>query len=55
MGESPIPDCPDPRNGDYCIRKDKYGILPGQFTTGGKPAHPTSPPLFPPYKVKTDS
>jgi len=36
IGETPMPDCPNERNGDYCSKIDKYAVLPGIFTMAGK-------------------
>lgn len=50
MGETVIPDCPDTSNGDYCIKLDKYAMVPGGFGGGAKDLHPTSPSGLPFWK-----
>lgn len=50
MGETVIPDCPDTSNGDYCIKIDKYAVVPGGFGKGGKDLHPVSPSALPFWK-----
>jgi len=48
-GETPIPDCPDSRNGDFCIMEDKYAYLPGMHTPGVGDLHVTGKSAFPIY------
>lgn len=48
-GETPIPDCPDSRNGDFCIMEDKYAYFPGMHTPGGDAMHCTGESKFPLY------
>jgi hypothetical protein len=40
-GESPLLDCPDKTNGDYCFLEDKLALFPGVGTFRNKPLHPT--------------
>jgi len=51
IGETPIPDCPNAKNGDYCIRSDKYAMLPGIAARGGKNLMMTAPSAFPMYNI----
>lgn len=46
LGESPIPDCPDETNGDYCIKIDKFATVAGGFGAK-KDLHPLSASKFP--------
>jgi hypothetical protein len=50
MGETVIPDCPDTSNGDYCIKINKYAVVPGGFAGKAKDLHPTSPSSLPFWK-----
>jgi len=50
MGETDIPDCPDTSNGDYCIKIDKWAMIPGGFGGKAKDLHPTMPSDLPFWK-----
>jgi hypothetical protein len=54
MGESEIPDCPNPTNGDYCELRDKMGLFPFATSHAGKPPHPTGESALPLMKIKKD-
>jgi len=48
-GETPIKDCPDSRNGDFCIMEDKYAYFPGMHTPGDDAMHCVGKSKFPLY------
>ena len=54
-GESEIPDCPDQRNGDYCVIINKRAIHPPASATKGKVPHTTAASSLPLYKIKGDT
>jgi hypothetical protein len=52
-GESPAPDCPQARQGGYCYRGTKCGLMSSIFIRGGKPLHPTMASPKPYHKSKS--
>ena len=48
-GETPIPDCPNSKNGDFCIMEDKYAYLPGGHFPSKLDYHVTGKSAFPIY------
>ena len=42
-GESPAHDCPQQKQGGYCFRMNKCGLMASTFSIAENPFHPTSP------------
>lgn len=52
-GESPLPDCPQDRQGGFCHKYHKSAIMAAACTTAGKPLHIAAMSPLPPQKIKS--
>lgn len=53
FGETQAKDCPDPKNRDTCLCKDKMGFMLSGSNEGKKDPHIASPSKLPMYKIKS--